>query len=124
GRRSWDLAMGSPGPTRTAQPASGGGGWLQLTPVSSAHAQGARGGNDVTAALAMYSPVSINVTNGSVRYVDERSGLRHDVTALDFDLAVDGGAGPLTAKGSFAWRGEKLALEASVSPLQAVLEQQ
>ena len=33
--------------------------------------------------------------------------LRHDVTSLELDLALDDSAGPLTAKGSFAWRGEK-----------------
>jgi hypothetical protein len=32
--------------------------------------------------------------------------LRHDATALDLDLAVDAGAGPLQAKAA-SWRGEK-----------------
>jgi AsmA protein len=127
GRRSWDLATGSPGPTRTAQPALGSAGWPQLMPVSAAQAQDARrlaGGGNLAATLEMFSPASIQVIDGSVRYVDERSGLRHDITALELDLALNDSAGPLTAKGSFAWRGEKVALEGNLSPLRALLEQQ
>jgi AsmA protein len=59
-----------------------------------------------------------------VRYIDERSGARYDVTSLELDLALGDSAGPLTTKGSFAWRGEKVALESNLSPLRALLDQQ
>jgi AsmA protein len=127
GRRSWDLAFAPGGPTRTAQPSSSGGGWAQLMPVSSAQAQGARrpaGGSDAAATLAMISSASISVIDGSARYVDERSGLRQDIASLDLDLAVGDDGGRATAKGSFTWGGEKLALEGNLASLPALLEQQ
>jgi DNA-binding winged helix-turn-helix (wHTH) protein len=127
GRRSWDLALVSTRPAKAAQPATSGDGRLQPVPVSAPQAQDARrlaGGGNLAATLEMFSPASIQVVDGSVRYVDERSGARQDVTSLELDLALDDSAGPLTAKGSFAWRGEKVTLESNLSPLRALLEQQ
>ena len=72
--------------------------------------------------LETLSPASVRIVEGTVRYVDERSGQRHDVTALDVDLVLDDSSGPLQSKGSLVWRGEKLALESSLSPLRALIE--
>ena len=127
GRRSWDLALAPTRPVKAAQPATSGDGRLQPLPVSAPQAQDARrlaGGGNLAATLEMFSPASIQVVDGSVRYVDERSGARYDVTSLELDLALGDSAGPLTTKGSFAWRGEKVALESNLSPLRALLDQQ
>ena len=35
---------------------------------------------------------------------------------------LDDSSGPLQSKGSLVWRGEKLALESSLSPLRALIE--
>ena len=111
---------------QAAQPASTGDERPQVIPVSAPLAQAARpsaGGGNLAATLEMLSPASIRIVEGTVRYVDERSGLRHEVTALDLDLALNDSAGPLQAEGSFAWRGEKLAVEGSLSPLRALAEE-
>ena len=120
GRRSWDFASAAPGSMQVAQLASGEG-RPQLIPVSIPAAQAAAGGGNLAAGFETLSPVSIRIAEGSARYLDERSGLRHDVTALDLDIAL--GAGPLQAKGSFAWRGEKVAVDGNLSSLRALIEQ-
>ena len=124
GRRSWDFALAQSRKSQAALPAPTGDERPQLIPVSApAQAQPAAGGGNLSATLDMLSPASVRIVDGSVRYVDERSGLRHDATALDLDLAVDAGAGPLQAKGSFAWRGEKVAVDAALSSLRALVEE-
>jgi AsmA protein len=125
GRRNWDFAAANSRPVRAAQPTTVGDGRPLLIPVS-APAQAAppaAGGDNLAATLEMLSPASVRILDGSVRYVDERSRLRHDVTALDLDLALDAGAGPLQAKGSFAWRGEKVAVDGTLSSLRVLLEE-
>jgi AsmA protein len=124
GRRSWDFALAQPRRSQASLPAPTGDERPQLIPVSApAQAQPAVGGGNLSATLDMLSPASVRIVDGNVRYVDERSGLRHDATALDLDLAVDAGAGPLQAKGSFAWRGEKVAVDAALSSLRALVEE-
>ncbi len=114
GRRSWDFAAAHR--TRVVQ-ASGGD---SQTPRMRASA----GGEQLAASLDMLAPASVKVIDGSLRYVDERTGLRHDVKSLDGDFALDDAAGPLEAKGSLAWQGEKLTYEVTLSPLRALLQEQ
>ena len=110
--------------SQAALPAASGDERPQLIPVSApAQAQPAAGAGNLAATLEMLSPASVRIVDGSVRYVDERSGLRHDATALDLDLALDAGAGPLQAKGSFVWRGEKVAVDGTLSSLRALVEE-
>ena len=124
GRRSWDFALASPRQSQAALAAASGDERPLLIPVSApAQAQPAADAGSLAATLEMLSPASVRIVEGSVRYVDERSGLRHDVTALDLDLALDAGAGPLQAKGSFAWRGEKVAVDGNLSSLRALVEE-
>jgi AsmA protein len=124
GRRSWDFALASDRPAKAARSGTTGDAPPQLIPVSApaqAAAPSARGA-DLSAMLEMLSPTSVRIVEGTVRYVDERSGQRHDVTAIDVDVVLDDSSGPLQSKGSLVWRGEKLALESSLSPLRALIE--
>src|SRR5204863_9118672 len=79
GRRSWDFAFAP----RPVQAASSGDERPQIIPVSAPAARPAVGGGNLAATLDALTPVGVHVAEGSVRYVDERSGLHHDVTALD-----------------------------------------
>ena len=125
GRRSWDFALASERPAKAARsPAATGDASPQLIPVSApaqAAAPSARDA-DLSAMLEMLSPTSVRIVEGTVRYLDERSGQRHDVTAIDVDVALEDSSGPLQSKGSLVWRGEKLALESSLWPLRALIE--
>ena len=113
GKRSWDFAFMPPRPAAAGDPGS--------APATPAVRPAAAGGN-FAATLEMLSPASIRLVEGAVRYVDERSGSRHDVTALNLDLALGDSAGPLQAKGSFVWHDEKVAVEGTLSPLRALVE--
>jgi AsmA protein len=122
GRRSWDFALVTPRPKQAAQPVSIGDERLRPIPVSAPAARPAAGEGSLAATLEMLSPTSMRIAEGTVRYVDERSGQRHDVTALDLDVALNDSAGPLQANGSFVWRGERLAVEGNLSLLRALAE--
>jgi AsmA protein len=123
GRRSWDFAFAPPGRVKAAHAASSQSAerprLIEVFP--SAHAASPRV-DDLAATLDALSSTSLRIDGGTVRYVDERHGLRQDITALDMDIALNGSSEPLQAKGSLAWRGEKLALESSLWPLRALVE--
>ena len=114
GRRNWNFAS-SAGPTRqaasTPDPSAASG------PPSARAAAGA----GVAAALAQLSLDNVHILDGTLRHLDERSGLRKEVKAIELDLALADLAGPLTAKGSFAWKGEKVTFDGKLSPARALL---
>jgi AsmA protein len=66
----------------------------------------------------------VRVIDGTVRYIDERAGVRHEFGSLELELAANDIGGPLEAKGDFAWRGEKMAFVGALSTVRAVLEEQ
>jgi AsmA protein len=59
----------------------------------------------------------IQIVNGTVRYLDERTGNREEARSVD--LAISGGSrgGPLEAKGSLVWRAERIDLGARLASL-------
>ena len=80
GRRSWDFASARLRHWQAALPVPSGDERPQLIPVSApAQAQPAADAGNLAATLEMLSPASVRIVEGSVRYLDERSGLRHDV---------------------------------------------
>jgi AsmA protein len=66
------------------------------------------GGAQLAAALEKLFPTSVRVIDGTVRYIDERAGVRHEFGSLELELVANDIGGPLEAKGDFAWRGEKM----------------
>ena len=116
GRRSWDFASLDTRPIRLAQAGANDGPRL---PTRRSAASTER----IMATVAALLPTDVRIANGSVRYVDERTGAIEEVRGLDVDLAVGEIAGPLTVTGNLTWRGEKVALEASLSPFSAVLQE-
>jgi AsmA protein len=114
GRRSWDFAALEMGRVRLAQAGQ----------LPAPYARPAPSGAQLAAALDKLFPTSVRVIDGTVRYIDERTGLRHEVGSLELDLAATAIDGPLEAKGDFAWRGERMALVGALSTVRAVLEEQ
>ena len=45
--------------------------------------------------------------------------MRHEIGSLELDLVANDVGGPLEAKGSFAWHGESVALQAALSTIRA-----
>jgi AsmA protein len=122
GRRSWDFARAGPRSTLFAERGDA----PRLVPVSAPATPAAPppgNGANLTAMLQTLSTASIGLREGSLHYGDERSGISHDVSALDVDLALDEGAGPLQGKGSFTWRGEAMAVTGDLSSLRALVEE-
>jgi AsmA protein len=116
GRRSWDFGAVEAGRVRLAQAATG--------PLQAPYGRPAPGGAQLAAALEKLFPTSVRVIDGTVRYVDERAGVRHEFGSLELELAANDIGGPLEAKGDFAWRGEKMAFVGALSTIRAVLEEQ
>lgn len=111
GRRSWEFAAGS-----GESPAP-----------SNAPVRGA-----VPSAAAAPMPTvrdhlgleSVRIVDGTVRFIDERVGRRHELRSLAVDVVLDGLAGPVQVKGTFALNGETVALDGTLSQLRALLEEQ
>jgi AsmA protein len=122
GRRSWDFAAG-PRPVRAAQVAFGGDAHAQLAQLVQ---QGRRpaSGEQLAAALERLAPSRVSILDGTLHYVDERNGARYEVKSADLDLALERADGPLEAKGSLALQGEKVAVEAALGPMRALLQEQ
>ena len=101
GRRSWETA-------------SGGGSARPGGPV----AAGSAGGSSPPDAFADVGIGEVRIANGTVRYFDERTGMREEARALD--LAFAGGAqnSPVEVSGSAEWRAERIAFTARLEPGQ------
>ena len=123
GRRSWEFADAAPRPVRLAQLSPGAG--SREPPTASDTQRGPRPPAHARLAetLENLMPSSVRIVDGTVRYADERSGVQHEVAALDLDLSFAGAGGPLEGKGNLAWQGEKFAFQGLVSPLRALLEE-
>jgi AsmA protein len=121
GRRTWEFAELAPRPIRLAQLGTGVG---SREPSAAAQRnQGVPGTARLAAALETLMPASVRIVDGTVRYADERVGTSHEIGALDLDLTLDSLAGPLEGKGSLGLRGEKIAFQASLSPMRALLQE-
>jgi AsmA protein len=117
GRRSWDFAAAEAGRVRLAQAATGPSG------PPSQYRRPAPGGAQLAAALEKLFPTSVRVVDGTVRYTDERAGVRHEFASLELELVANDIGGPLDARGNFAWRGERMAFVGGLSTIRAVLEE-
>jgi AsmA protein len=122
GRRSWDFAAA---PSSRASAASGDERSPLLrvaapaTPVPPAQPTG----GNLASMLEKLAPLSLGLREGSLHYADERSGTTQDLTALEIDVVLDEGAGPLQANGSLMWRGETVTVAGDVASLRALLEE-
>ena len=120
GRRSWDFARAAP---LRALAASGDDHLIRVAAPASLEtpAQLARG--NLASMLEKLAPLNLGLREGSLHYADERSGTIQDLTALEIDVVLDEGGGPLQASGSFTWRGETVTVAGDVASLRALLEE-
>jgi AsmA protein len=122
GRRSWDFAAA---PSSRASAASGDERSPLLrvaapaTPVPPAQPTG----GNLASMLEKLAPLSLGLREGSLHYADERSGTTQDLTALEIDVVLDEGAGPMQGNGSLMWRGETVTVAGDVASLRALLEE-
>jgi AsmA protein len=116
GRRSWEFAGAAHRPLRLAQLAGG-----SERPAAS-DAPRVEHAVRLAESLERLLPSSVRVIDGTVRYADDRTDTRHEITALDLDLSLNSAAGPLEGKGDLVWRGEKIAFQGLLSPFRALVE--
>ncbi|MEW5964292.1 MAG: AsmA family protein [Pseudomonadota bacterium] len=128
GRKSWELAAdGTARPTRlaTARPTARDADAAEAEIVVAANAGGgAATGSGRASSLDQLALGDVRIVDGSVHYADERSGDTQQIGAINLQLALAAIASPLVAKGSYAWHGETIALDGTLTTPKAVLEGQ
>jgi AsmA protein len=117
GRHNWTFAARS-GAEAAAAPASSVG--APGGPTTPPLAQASRTAG-VGSALDRLSLENVEISDGTVRYSDERNGRSKEVRAIALKLSLADPAGPLLSKGSLSWNGEKIAFDGKVSPARALL---
>lgn len=123
GRRNWDFAEASPGPTVVRLAKTGPSqGASQVSDLPEELRAFAKGASDTRRdAGATNSGIeSIRIVDGRLRQISADGAIAADVGAIDMTLAVIGAAEPVHASGTFTWRGETLRLDTRVMPMQAL----
>ena len=64
---------------------------------------------------------SVRIVDATLRYRDERSGEQYEISALNLELAADDREGPVAVEGTLSWRGVKLRISGTASPLRTIL---
>ena len=106
GRRSWDFAAAddAPGPPRRIRLAQAGGiGAGKFAPPelreflrqSSPQSREAQGSQPRRVPVDEIALGDVRVIDGAITYIDERTGVTEQITALDLQLALPAMAGPL-----------------------------
>ena len=83
------------------------------TPATTARAPAASGGGAMTT-LARLRLANLQIKNGTVSYVDTRSGKRREADAINLKIAMAGLDSPMSASGSVAWNKQTVNLDLSV----------
>jgi AsmA protein len=123
GRRSWDFARVAPSGRALAASDDEHSRLIPVSAPGTPTATSQPSGRNLASVLEKLAPLNLRLREGSLHYVDERSGTTQDLTALDIDLVLDEGAGPLQASGSLSWRGEMVTVVGDVASLRALLEE-
>jgi len=118
GRRNWSFAR-APGGTQPATDADAG----HREPAAGPSARSAKG-SGVATAFDQLSLENVHISDGTLRFADDRNGALKEITAINVNLSLADLAGPLQSKGSFAWNGEKVAFDGKLSPARALLGDQ
>lgn len=83
-------------------------------PAATAHAPAASGGGAMTT-LARLRLANLAIENGTVSYVDTRSGKRWEADAINLKIAMAGLDSPMSASGSVAWNKQTVNVDLSVN---------
>lgn len=129
GRRSWDFAEAEPLrqalPVRHAQAAPPRGqDFRKLPPELQDFAKNATTPPKSGARLGVsaLSLADVRVSDGRLRYADQRSGVAHEAGAINTRLSLKDISGPLMVKGDFVFQKEKFAVDANVFALRELIE--
>ena len=130
GRRSWDFAeaegLRQPNPVRYAQVNPRG---PDGKPLPRDLADFAKNATDKVPARSRLGGVNdlslgdVRISEGTVRYVDARQGLRLEATNIDGRLSLRELAGPLVVGGSLTVSGERVDVDARVASLKDALDE-
>jgi AsmA protein len=133
GRRSWDFAAGSESQAdplvRLAQATPRGTKNDTLPPElkdfvrnASDPSKAGQVANGGIAGLDELALVDTRIENGTARFHDYRSGVRHEARAITVEIGLRSLASPLEIKGKLDWQGEPMRIDARLSTLKAVLD--
>ncbi|HEV2264700.1 MAG TPA: AsmA family protein [Stellaceae bacterium] len=100
GRPNWDFGTGA-APVTPA-------------PAETAHAPAAAAGTGAMTTLARLRIANLQIENGTVSYVDTRTGKRSELGAINMKVAMAGLDSPMSASGSVAWNKQTVNLDLSV----------
>ncbi len=128
GRRSWDFAaLGAPKLIQLAQATTGRPGQIprelqDFVKSANPDSREAVVSKGPLAALGNLSLEDVRIEGGTIRYVDERTGVAEEVQTLDARLSLSSISSPLDAKGSLIWRGEPVAFETRLASPKLLTE--
>jgi AsmA protein len=121
GRRNWSFAKAPAGAQPQGEADAG------AAEPAAGRLAGASKGPGVGAAFDQLSLENVHISDGSLRFADERNerkGALKEITAINVTLSLADLAGALQSKGSFAWKGEKVAFDGKLSPARALMGEQ
>ncbi len=127
GRRSWDFAADTASaPVRYAQV----GRVTDVTPRPKELEEFAKGATPPSAPESTSSTAddraalkSLQIINGTLRHLDERTGKSDTLTGLTATLTADNLAAPVSVEGHATWRGKVVNASAVAQPFRAVIDQ-
>ena len=104
GHRSWDLTTVKPREQRPPPAETGGGDGASPSPPERFNMKE----GTTSIASGPLRPWAVRLIDGTVRYRDERSGSRHEISGLNLDVTGEDWRRPAaaTVNGSFVWQGE------------------
>ncbi|HYL48546.1 MAG TPA: AsmA family protein [Stellaceae bacterium] len=100
GRPNWEFGTSTTPPTRA--------------PAAIAPAPATAGGGPMST-LARLRLANLQIENGTVSYVDTRTGKRWEAAAINMKIAMAGLDSPMSASGSVAWNKQTVNLDLAVS---------
>ena len=100
GRPNWEFGTSTTAPTRA--------------PAATAPAPATAGGGPMST-LARLRLANLQIENGTVSYVDTRTGKRWETAAINMKIAMAGLDSPMSASGSVAWNKQTVNLDLAVS---------
>lgn len=131
GKKSWNFAEAA-APLRFAQanpgaqpPAADGPGETQTdaAPESSLHDQLGITLPKRLTDIRKLQLDDVRIEDGTLRYLDERTGKQQEVSAVNVKVALKSWLTPVTATGDLIWRGEKTQFDGKLTNARTVLEE-
>lgn len=126
GRKSWDMAaLARSGASRRASASDAG--LVRLAQADTGSRVDFGGGFVAPESSAPRRPIGelslgdIRIIDGTLRYSDERSGARQEVSAVNAEMQLASLARPFTAEGDLVWQREKLDFSATLTSPEDVL---